>query len=160
MSTQIRPITADDNPQIAAIIRQTLAEFGANRPGTVYFDPTTDHLYELFQTPGAAYWIAEDGGKMLGGVGIYPTEGLPAQTAELVKMYLLPDARGKGLGRQLIQHCLDWAKQAGYQQVYLESMPELQKALKVYEKFDFRYLPGPLGNSGHTGCSLWMLKSI
>lgn len=160
MSIQIRPIAAGDNPQIAAIIRQTLAEFGANRPGTVYFDPTTDHLYELFQTAGAAYWIAEENGKMLGGVGIYPTDGLPAHTTELVKMYLLPEARGKGLGRLLIQHCLDWAKQTGYRQVYLESMPELQKALKVYEKFDFQYLPGPLGNSGHTGCSLWMLKSI
>lgn len=160
MSIQIRPIAAGDNPQIAAIIRQTLAEFGANRPGTVYFDPTTDHLFELFQTTGAAYWIAEEAGKMLGGVGLFPTEGLPARTAELVKMYLLPEARGKGLGRQLIQHCLDWAKQAGYRQVYLESMPELQQALKVYEKFDFHYLPGPLGNSGHTGCSLWMLKSI
>ena len=37
-------------------------------------------------------------------------------------------------------------------------MPELKQALSVYEKFGFEYLKGPMGNSGHTGCSLWMLK--
>jgi putative acetyltransferase len=50
----IRPIEAKDNAPIAAIIRATLKEFGANNPGTVYFDPTTDHLFELFQSPQSA----------------------------------------------------------------------------------------------------------
>jgi putative acetyltransferase len=40
----IRPLRAGDNISIAAIIRKILAEFGANKPGTVYFDPTTDNL--------------------------------------------------------------------------------------------------------------------
>ena len=44
--------------------------------------------------------------------------------------------------------------------IYLETMPELKQALHVYEKFGFEYLNGPMGNSGHTGCSLWMLKEI
>jgi putative acetyltransferase len=39
-------------------------------------------------------------------------------------------------------------------------MPELKKALSVYEKFGFKFLNGPMGNSGHTGCSLWMLKEL
>ncbi len=156
----IRPIAAADNPTIAKIIRDTLAEFGANHPGTVYFDASTDHLFELFQQKGAAYWVAEKDSEILGGAGIYPTEGLPADTAELVKMYLLPKARGLGLGRHMIQQCLDWARAQGYQQIYLETMPELRKALKVYEKFGFEYLKAPMGNSGHTGCSLWMLLNV
>ncbi len=45
----IRPIQQNDNPHIAKIIRATLEEFDANKPGTVYYDATTDHLYELFQ---------------------------------------------------------------------------------------------------------------
>ena len=89
-----------------------------------------------------------------------PTDGLPADTCELVKMYLLPPARGKNLGRTLIEKCIAFAKEAGYKQVYLESMPELKQALKVYAKFGFAYLKGPMGNSGHTGCSLWMLRSL
>lgn len=160
MEINIRPIAPGDNKAIAQIIRNTLTEFKANHPGTVYYDASTDHLYELFQTPGSAYWVAENEEGLLGGVGIFPTEGLPTGTAELVKMYLLPVARGKGLGRQLINHSLDWARSAGYQQIYLESMPELRQALKVYEKFGFQYLPAALGNSGHSGCSLWMLKQL
>jgi putative acetyltransferase len=160
MDFTIRPIAAADNPAIAKIIRDTLAEFGANHPGTVYFDSSTDHLFELFQQDRAAYWVAEKDDEIVGGAGIFPTEGLPADTAELVKMYLLPKARGLGLGRHMIQQCLDWARAKGYQQIYLETMPELRKALKVYEKFGFEYLKAPMGNSGHTGCSLWMMKKL
>lgn len=158
---QIRTIEQRDNPALAKIIRDTLAEFGANHPGTVYYDPTTDHLFEEFsKAPKSIYFIAERDGEMIGGAGIYPTEALPAGTCELVKMYLKPEARGIGLGRMLIEKCLASAKEMGYSQVYLESMPELRKALSVYEKFGFEYLKGPMGNSGHTGCSLWMLKVL
>jgi len=160
MEYQIRPIQKTDNAAIATIIRSTLREFGADHPGTVYYDASTDQLFELFQQDKSAYWVAEKDGQLAGGAGIFPTDGLPPHTAELVKMYLAPAARGIGLGRQLIQHCLDWALANGFEYVYLESMPELQKALRVYEKFDFRYLDGPIGNSGHSGCSKWMLKKL
>jgi putative acetyltransferase len=160
-SVNIRTIQQTDNAALAKIIRDTLAEFGANHPGTVYYDPTTDHLFEVFSSaPRSIYFIAEKNGEMIGGAGIYPTQGLPASTCELVKMYLRPGARGMGLGRALIEKCLATAKNFGYEQVYLESMPELQKALSVYEKFGFEYLKAPMGNSGHTGCQLWMLKRL
>jgi putative acetyltransferase len=160
MNVNIRPIVPADNPQIAAIIRSTLVEFGANHPGTVYYDATTDNLFDLFQKEKAVYNIAEIDGKIVGGGGIFPTEGLPAGICELVKMYLLPEARGTGLGSQLITTCLLQAKENGFSKVYLETMNELKAALKVYEKMGFRYLDGPMGNSGHFGCPLWMLKEI
>ena len=156
----IRNIQPSDNPFLAKIVKDTLAEFGANHPNTVYYDPTTDALYELFQKKGAAYFVAELNGEIVGGGGIYPTDGLPDDTCELVKMYLLPHARGTGLGRTLIEKCIVTAKEFGYKNIYLESMPELKQALKVYAKFGFDYLKGPMGNSGHTGCSLWMIKSL
>ena len=156
----IRNIQPQDNPYLSKIVKDTLAEFGANHPNTVYYDPTTDALFEMFQKKGAAYFVTEINDEIVGGGGIYPTDGLPADTCELVKMYLLPPARGTGLGRTLIEKCLVYAKEAGYKQVYLESMPELKQALKVYARFGFEYLKSPMGNSGHTGCSLWMLKKI
>ena len=158
MNFKLRSIQPRDNPFLAQIVRNTLAEFGANHPGTVYFDPTTDALYELFQKEGAEYFVACIDDQIVGGAGIYPTNGLPADTCELVKMYLVPQARGMGLGKTLIEKSLSFAQNKGYTQVYLETMPELKQALKVYEKFGFGYLKGPMGNSGHTGCSLWMLK--
>jgi putative acetyltransferase len=156
----IRPIHPSDNPDLALIVRNTLAEFGAANPGTVYFDSTTDALFELFQVPNAAYFVAEVNGKILGGGGIYPTEGLPEGTCELVKMYLLPEARGIGLGRTLIEKCLETAKEEGFQQVYLETLDELHLALKIYAKFGFEYLCAPMGNTRHFGCGLWMLKKL
>lgn len=157
---QIRLIEQADNAALAKIIRHTLAEFGADRPGTVYYDSATDHLFELFQNPLSTYFVATMDGELMGGGGIYPTEGLPDKTCELVKMYLLPVARGKGIAKMIIDNCLQKAKECGFEQVYLETMPELEQAMKVYEKFGFKYLNGPMGNSGHFGCSKWMLKNL
>lgn len=156
----IRLIQPGDNAALAKIVRETLAEFGLDKPGTVYYDPTTDALYELFRTPRSTYFVAEIDNKIVGGSGIFPTDGLPDDVCELVKMYLIPSARGSGLGRMLIERSLEAAKESGYKKVYLESMPELSKALKVYEKFGFEYLQGPMGNSGHFGCHKWMLKKL
>ena len=160
MAVIIEPIHPTDNAALAIIIRTALAEFGANKPGTVYYDSTTDALYELFRTPGSMYFVARNNEQLLGGGGIFPTEGLPTGTCELVKMYLRKDVRGKGLGKQLIETCLGWARTNGYNQVYLETMPELKQALQVYERFGFSYLTAPMGNSGHFGCDLWMLISF
>lgn len=157
---QLRPIQLSDNSSIAKIIRDTLTEFNAAKPGTVYFDPTTDYLFELFQQPKALYFIAEKQNKVLGGGGIFPSEGLPPETCELVKMYLRPEARGKGYGRALIEACMLAAKNGGFKHIYLETMPELKQALIVYEALGFKYLSAPLGNSGHFGCGLWMLKTL
>lgn len=157
----IRPIEPKDNAAIAQIIRTALTEFGANKPGTVFYDDSTDHLFELFAAePQSAYFIALQGDVVVGGAGIYPTEGLPENTCELVKMYLNKAVRGLGLGRKMIDHCLEVAKQKGFEQVYLETMPELNKAVAVYEQFGFSYLKGPMGNTGHNGCDIWMLKQL
>lgn len=156
----IRPVRVEDNQPIAVIIRRILTEFGANKPGTVYFDPTTDHLFELFSIPGSAYFIAESDGKIVGGSGLYPTPELPPGCCELVKLYLLPELRGRGLGLSLMEKCFQQAVSFGFTQMYLETMPELRIALGLYEKAGFRYLPGPLGRSGHFGCDLWMIKDL
>jgi len=156
----IRLIKEADNSGIARIIRAVLTEFKANKPGTVYYDPTTDDLFTLFSTEHKEYWILELDGKIVGGAGIYPTEGLPDGCCELVKLYLLPEARGKGYGRQLIQKCFESAARFGFKQVYLETMPELKNAMSLYERCGFTYLKGPMGNSGHFGCDLWMLKTL
>ena len=103
---KLRTIQKEDNVQLAQIIRDTLTEFKANKPGTVYYDETTDQLFELFQKPGSIYFVALMDDELFGGGGIYPSDGLPNGTCELVKMYLLPEARGIGLGKKIIEECL------------------------------------------------------
>jgi putative acetyltransferase len=156
----IRLIKTGDDAELANIVRFTLKEFGANKPGTVYFDKTTDHLSQLFQVPGSVYYVAEYNGEIVGGGGIFPSPGLPADTCELVKMYLLKKVRGVGLGKLLIEKCIEFAKANGYKKIYIETMPELKQALKVYEKFGFNYINHPIGNTGHFGCDVWMIKEL
>jgi len=156
----IRTIRESDNEAMASILRSTLKEFHVKLDGTAYYDASTDSLYSFFQHPASIYFIAENKGVVLGGAGIYPTLHLPEGICELVKMYLRPEARNLGLGSKLITKCLDFAREAGYKQVYLETMPELQKAVSLYHKFGFEHLNGPMGITEHFGCSIWMLKQL
>ncbi len=156
----IRPIEQRDNAALAKVIRTALEEFGANKPGTVYFDASTDALYEVFRTLGAYYFVATINDELVGGCGIFPTENLPTGTCELVKLYLNASARGTGLGKKLLEKSMQWAKENGYTQVYLESMPELSKAVSIYENVGFTRINQPLGNSGHCGCDIWMTKQL
>jgi putative acetyltransferase len=159
-SLQIRPIEPNDNKPLAEVIRSVFREFKVDRPGTVYTDPTTDHLYELFQTPGSEYFVALKAGNVIGGCGFFPTDGLPDGCVELVKFFLLPEARGKGLGFTLMEKSMDAARAQGYTQMYLESFPELAKAVSMYERTGFKHINHALGNSGHHACNIWMVKDL
>lgn len=156
----IRPIEQKDNTAIAKLIREVLTEFGANKPGTVFTDPTTDNLYGLFQTPQSAYFVVEENDIILGGCGLFPTEGMPDKCIELVKLYVSATLRGKGIGKQLMEKCIQLAEEWNYNEVYLETLPELHIAVGLYERLGFQYLEKPYGNSGHFACDLWMKKQL
>jgi putative acetyltransferase len=157
----ISPIRKENNPEIARVIRSVLEEYGVNKPGTVYTDPTTDELYELFESQvKAAYWVVEIGGRIVGGSGIFPTKGLDSNCVELVKIYLLKEHRGKGIGEELMRLCTLEAKNMCYEKIYLETLPELHNAIGLYEKMGFKKIDQPLGDSGHFACDLWMIKEI
>ena len=157
---QIRKVKQQDNAELAAMIRGVFEEHDAPKQGTVYSDPTTDHLFELFRQDNSVLWVAEESGKLLGCCGIYPTEGLPEGCAELVKYYLPQGARGQGIGKTLMEKSMESAKELGYKDVYIESLPAFSKAVRIYEKQGFKKLSHPMGNSGHPGCNIWMIKSI
>ncbi|MCZ4221975.1 GNAT family N-acetyltransferase [Pedobacter rhodius] len=157
MSLVIRKIEESDDKKLAELIRVVFREFKIDKPGTVYTDPTTDHLSAVFKQDGSAYWLAEEDGVLLGGCGIYPTDGLPEGCVELVKFYLSAASRGKGIGKLLMQKSIASAQHFGYNEIYLESFPELSTAIGMYEKAGFKKLGAPLGNSGHFACNVWML---
>lgn len=100
---EFRTIRPEDNEALALMIREVFHEHNAPRIGTVYSDPTTDDLFELFIEPNSILWVAVENNTVLGCCGIYPTPGLENSTAELVKFYLPKEARGKGIGYQLMQ---------------------------------------------------------
>jgi len=157
---KIRQVKESDNPYLSKMIRKVFEEHNAPKDGTVYSDPTTDYLYESFQIERSVLWVAENNNKILGCCGVYPTNGLPKQCAELVKFYLPKESRGKGIGKILMEKSIDWAEKFGYSELYIESLPQFSKAVNMYEKQGFIQLKNPLGASGHTSCNIWMLKSL
>jgi len=156
----IRKIVSSDNSTMAEIIRASLLEFNAAKPGTVYFDETTDALTELFQQKRSAYFVIEIDHEIAGGAGFFPTKGLDENTCELVKMYISKKFRGNGYGQTLLERCISEAIKNGYKKMYLESLPELKNAIAMYEKNGFKPINHSLGNSGHNGCDIWMIKEL
>ena len=155
-----RAIKKSDNKELARIIRASLKEKGVDRTGTVYTDPTTDALFELFKQPRSFYYVIERENEILGGCGIFPTQGLLPNMCELVKLYIKPEAKGQGLGKLLIEKCSQKAHELGYTHIYLETLNELKSAISLYESIGFKRLSKPLGDSGHNACDIWMVNSL
>lgn len=159
-SLTINIIHKEDNLAIEKVIKNVFHEHGINRPGTAYFDPCLQKMYEHHTGNGMIYFVAKKGNDVIGGAGIYPTDGLPPDTCELVKMYLLKESRGLGIGRKLIEKCILFARENNYRQIYLETTPELNAAIKMYEKFGFLPIQERMGNTGHHSCGIFMLKQL
>ncbi|PQJ82348.1 GNAT family N-acetyltransferase [Polaribacter glomeratus] len=156
----IREITQQDNLQVAQVIRNVLVELGVPKVGTAYEDKATDEMFENFQKPTSMYFVIEQDGKIVGGAGIAQLDNFEGKTCELQKMYFLPIIRGKGLGTKLITTCLQKAKDLGFENCYLETMPYMESAKALYYKNGFINLDKPIGNTGHYSCNVWMLKTL
>lgn len=156
----IREIRPTDNRTLANLVRSVFEELQLPLTHSVYDDPQTDCLFEVFQTEKSAYFVAEEDGVLLGGCGYYPTEGLPEGYAELVKYYFRPASRGKGLGSTLMKQVISKAIADGYTHLYIESFPQCGNAVAIYEKYGFVHLPERMGNSGHTATTIHMVKEL
>ncbi|MFK5983355.1 MAG: GNAT family N-acetyltransferase [Flavobacteriaceae bacterium] len=156
----IRPILKKDNPHIAKVIRKVLVDFGVPKVGTAYADKTLDTLYEVYQKPRAFYFVVELNGKILGGAGVAQLDNYEGNVCELQKMYFLEEARGLGLGTKMINLCLEKAKGFMFDKCYLETMTYMKAAQKLYQKNEFKYIDGPMGNTGHYSCPVHMLKDL
>jgi putative acetyltransferase len=159
-SITIREIQKQDNVEIAAIVRNVLMEMGAPKVGTAYADPNLDSLFEVYAVPKAIYFVVENNGKIIGGAGIKQLDNSDENICELQKMYFLPEARGLGLGKKLMDFCLEKATEFGFESCYIETMTYMEAALKLYRKSGFEYLEQQIGNTGHNSCEVWMLKKL
>jgi putative acetyltransferase len=156
----IREIEAKDNEELANLVRSVILEMGAPKVGTAYEDKATDQMFETYQKDKAKYFVVEHQNKVIGGAGIARLDDFQGNTCELQKMYFLPVARAKGLGAQLITVCLDKAKEFGFENCYLETLPYMEAAVKLYKKYGFLNLDKPMGNTCHYSCNVWMIKKI
>src|SRR5690625_2742179 len=82
------------------------------------------------------------------------------EICELRKLFLLKESRGLGVGKALVVKCLEYARQKGYKECYLDTLSSMKSAIALYEKFGFVHLDRPLEGTIHNGCDVWMLKKL
>lgn len=156
----IREIKREDNAEVARVIRKVLEDLGVPKVGTAYADTALNHMYENYDVPRATYFVVEETGKILGCAGVAQLDNYKGNVCELQKMYFLEEARGRGLGRQMIEACLQRAKDFKFEKCYLETMPYMKDAQTLYKKFGFEFIDAPMGDTGHYSCPVWMLKTL
>ena len=156
----VRPIEKRDDAAVAAIIREVMPSFGACGTGFALSDTEVDAMSAAYAAPRSAYFVVEEAGRVIGGAGIAPLDGGDPDTCELRKMYYLPAARGRGLGKRVLRLCLEQARAFGFRRCYLETLTGMDAAMKLYERVGFSKLPGPLGQTGHFGCDRHYLLDL
>lgn len=155
----IRKMKKEDNSKVKNIIQRSLESLGLAIPGSAYFDPQLHDLYTYYNDLSHAnYWVVEQDGDVVGGIGIAPFKG-HANVCELQKLYLSPQAQGLGLANQLMETALTFAA-THYDMCYLETMQQLKTACLLYEKFGFTLLQEPLPGSEHSAMDAWYLKAF
>lgn len=157
---KIRTIQQKDNPIVAKMIREVLLEAGAPKVGTAYEDTILDELYEVYQGKRSAYFVLLENDEIIGSAGMAPLEGEKENVCELQKMYFSASARGRGLGTQMMEKCLNFAREQNFKQCYLETLPYMKAAQKLYLKSGFKEINHRMGNTGHYSCDVWMLKEL
>ncbi|WP_338407570.1 GNAT family N-acetyltransferase [uncultured Flavobacterium sp.] len=156
----IRKIEEKDNHAVAQLIRAIFDELNIPKVGTAYADPYLDLMFEEYNKPKSVYFVVENNGKIIGGAGVAPLENEVETICELQKMYFLPETRGLGIGSQMMEICLQSARELGFEKCYLETMPFMHDAQKLYKKVGFEYISSPMGSTGHVSCPVWMLKDL
>ena len=133
----VRDWQPDDRNAAANIICSVLAEYGLGwEPEGADRDVLEVETY--YQATGGEFWVIEQRGRLVGTGAYYPIQR-GQNAVEIRKMYLLPEARGKGLGRFLLQ-TLEAAIVARHvEQIWIETASILAEAVTLYENSG--YLP-------------------
>ncbi|KGY12712.1 acetyltransferase [Vibrio tubiashii] len=160
MTISIEPITPQQNEDICRIIKTVGAEFGAIGEGFGPSDPEVEAMSQHYtENNQSLYLVATVDGKIVGGCGLAPFQS-STETCELKKLFLLPESRGLGLGKQLSEQCLKFAQNQGFSHCYLDTLQSMTSAIKLYQSLGFEHLDKPLDGTEHGGCDVWMLKRL
>jgi len=161
----IRRATAADREALATLIRTVMPEFGASGPGFAIMDPEVDDMPAAYRSDRSDYFVVVRGGDeggvhVVGGGGFAPLDGGPDDTCELRKMYFYPEVRGLGIGQEMLSRCIDGARRAGFERMYLETLARMRAARALYERNGFARLEGPIGKTGHFGCDAYYARAL
>jgi putative acetyltransferase len=103
-----------------------------------------DALDAVYFSAGGEFLVLMDGGRV---VGTGAVRRLDDETCELKRLWFLPEYRGLGLGRQMVDRLVQFAREAGYSRMRLDTSARCDAALRLFRKLSFheidRYNEGP-----------------
>ncbi len=154
---EIKPLYDED---VCRIIQQVGAEYGAVGDGYGPSDAEVLAMSKYYSTEDkSCYLVALSNEIVIGGCGIAAFNG-SNDICELRKLFLMPANRGFGIGRELTERCLDFARTQTYKTCYLDTLSNMRSAISLYEGMGFKHLAKPLNGTIHSGCDVWMLKEL
>ncbi len=83
-------------------------------------------------------------------LGCIALKALEPGVAEIKRLFVRPQARGAGVGKALVSALLSLARERGYREVKLDTLPEMKSAVALYESFGFAPIP-PYGSHPYPG---------
>lgn len=150
---RLRAVRAEDEPAVRALVFGILAAYGL-APSPADTDADLFDLPGFYADRGGDFSVLVDGERIIGTVGLHRVS---EEVAELRKMYLDADYRGRGLGRLLLEHALGRARELGFARVTLETASVLREAVALYERYGFyRSEPGHLA----ARCDVAMVREL
>ncbi len=135
MDFLIRPATNADEQDIRRVLRSVRLEYGVHQDGHPADANLADIEHNYFKGGGCFEVVEDPQGRIVGCAGLCPLS--PAR-AELCKMYIEKQARGKGLGKRLLKNLLATARKNGFAEVWLETNSTLSEAISLYLSHGFR----------------------
>lgn len=129
-----------DRALAAEIIRSVLAEYGLGWEPTGA-DRDVLEVEDAYLSKGGEFWVVEYQGELVGTAAYYPVKR-GEKAVEVRKMYLLPQARGKGLGRFLLQELEKAIATRQFKQIWVETASVLKEAVQLYEKSGYQAATG------------------
>lgn len=148
----IRALLGDELPAAPVILRpHRVGELGwlVHRQGLLYheqygwngdFEALIARIYNEYhfapETPRRALWVAEQDGVIAGSIFCMPSEGIEG-SAQLRMLYVEPAARGQGIGKALVDQCVRFARDAGYERMRLWTHSIQEAARRLYAAAGF-----------------------
>jgi putative acetyltransferase len=160
MAYTIKQISKADNKELANVIRTVLIQQGNDVDGTVFTDDATDRMYDGYQAENAIYFVVYINNILMGGCGVNHLSGENESVCELQRLFLSNEARGKGIGQELMDLCVGFAKSKNYKLMYLETFPNMLEAIGLYTKTGFKLINNPMGSTGHFYCTTRMTLDL
>lgn len=155
----IRPMRKSDNSALLAVIQQCVLEYGYTHSPYVTHAHEEGDIFEGFSAANSCmYVIVDDTDTVIGGGGFAPVQGME-NLCEIKKVYFAPRARGVGMGRKLVERLMAEAAPLGFSHYYIETVPEMETAVALYEKLGFTPTTRQSA-AGHDCCSMFMHKAI